>query len=337
MSKPAPLWRPSRERIESSHLRRFMVEAERRWNVKLLDFAALHRWSVERPEEFWVSVWDFCDIVAETRGARTLVDGAAMPGARFFPDARLNFAENLLRHGGSEDAIVFRGEDQVRRRVSRDQLRDLVSRLVQAMQAMGIGEGDRVAGFVANMPEAVAGLLAASSLGAIWSSCSPDFGVRGVVDRFGQIAPKLLLFVEGYFYNGKMIDTLPRLPEILAAIPSIERAVVIPYARDEPPISGIAKSTTWDDFLSPHAAGPIDFRAVALRSSAGDPLFLGHHRRAQMHRPWRRRHADPASQGASAPLRHTRGRPRLLFHHLRLDDVELASVGAGLGRHAAAL
>jgi acetoacetyl-CoA synthetase len=265
-----PLWRPSPERLAAAELTRFMRLAAGRSGRDFADFAALWRWSVEDIEGFWDAVWDFCGIVAETKGGRVLADGDKMPGARFFPEARLNYAENLLRTRGAGDAILFRGEDQVRRRLSWDDLHAEVSRLQQSLSAAGVKPGDRVAGFVANMPEAVIATLATASLGAIWSSCSPDFGVQGVVDRFGQIAPKLLFFVEGYLYNGKVIDCLPRLPEILKQIPSIERAIVIPYTRERPEIGGIAKAALWRDFVAPHAAQAVAF----ARQPFNHPLFI---------------------------------------------------------------
>ncbi|HSD35696.1 MAG TPA: acetoacetate--CoA ligase [Alphaproteobacteria bacterium] len=254
-----PLWRPSPERVAASRLTEFTSFAAQRTGRRFLDFDALWRWSVEDIAAFWDAVWDFCGVVAETKGARVLADGERMPGARFFPEARLNFAENLLQTRGAGEAILFRGEDKVRRRLSWDDLHAEVSRLQQALSAAGVKPGDRVAAFVANMPEAVIAMLATSSLGAIWSSCSPDFGAQGVIDRFGQIEPKLLFFVEGYFYNGKTIDCLPRLPDILKQVPSIERAVVIAYARERPDIAAIGKAVSWPDFLAPHSPKPVSF------------------------------------------------------------------------------
>jgi acetoacetyl-CoA synthetase len=254
-----PLWRPSPERVAASRLTEFTRIAAQRTGRRFPDFDALWRWSAEDIAAFWDAVWDFCGVVAETKGARVLTDGERMPGARFFPDARLNFAENLLQTRGAGEAILFRGEDKVRRRLSWDDLHAEVSRLQQALSAAGVKPGDRVAAFVANMPEAVIAMLATSSLGAIWSSCSPDFGAQGVIDRFGQIEPKLLFFVEGYFYNGKTIDCLPRLPDILKQVPSIERAVVIAYARERPDIAAICKAVSWPDFLAPHSPKPVSF------------------------------------------------------------------------------
>src|SRR5215470_7265394 len=205
------LWRPDEARVAAANLTHFRREAAMTWRLPLDDHAALYRWSIAEPAQFWQTVWSFCGVVAEHQGETALVDGDRMPGARFFPEARLNFAANLLRRRDQGDAVVFWGEDRVKRRLSRHALYALVARLAQALARAGIGPGDRVAGFVPNLPETLAAMLAAASLGAIWSSCSPDFGVQGVVDRFGQTAPKLLFFVEGCFYNGKAIDCLPRL------------------------------------------------------------------------------------------------------------------------------
>ncbi|MCW5605976.1 MAG: AMP-binding protein, partial [Burkholderiales bacterium] len=170
------------------------------------DYPALYRWSIDRPAEFWRAVWDFCGVRANRRGDRVLEHPERMPGARWFPDARLNYAENLLQRDSDEDAIVFRGENRVDSRVSFRELRHEVSRMAQALRAAGIRPGDRVAGYMPNLPGTVIAMLAATSLGAVWSSCSPDFGVQGVVDRFGQIGPRILFAADGYFYNNKAID-----------------------------------------------------------------------------------------------------------------------------------
>jgi acetoacetyl-CoA synthetase len=175
----APLWQPSRDRIESANLTAFMARVEKDWGVSCRDYAELYDFSIAEIEKFWSSVWDFCGVIAEHRGEVVLEHPDRMPGARFFPDARLNFAENLLRRRGSGDSMVFWGEDRVTYRVSCGGLYGAVSRLVQALEAIGVREGDRVAGFMPNMPETVIAMLATASLGAVWSSCSPDFGVQG--------------------------------------------------------------------------------------------------------------------------------------------------------------
>ena len=263
----APLWQPSPERIAGANLTAFMARVERDWGVKLAGYDALYDWSVAELEKFWSSVWDFCGVIAETRGERVLADGGRMPGASFFPDARLSFAENLLRRRDDADAMVFRGEDKVRRRLSHAQVYDQVSRLAQALEAAGVGAGDRVAGFLPNLPETVIGALATNALGAIWSSCSPDFGVRGVLDRFGQIEPKVLICADGYFYNGKAIDSLARVKAFAAELPSLARIVVVPYLSPAPDLSGLEGSglegaVAYGDFLAPFEAREIPFKRM---------------------------------------------------------------------------
>ncbi len=262
-SDDRPLWSPAPERVAAANLTAFMAG-------RFQDYAALHRWSVEQPEAFWREVWSFCGVIAETQGPVALRDAGAMPGASFFPNARLNFAENLLRHRGSGDALVFWGEDKVKRRMSHDELYALVSRLAQAMRAMGLRPGERVAGFVPNLPESIAAALAAASIGAVWSSCSPDFGPRGVVDRFGQIAPRLLFVADGYYYAGKTHDSLARVIEFLPELPSVERVVVFPYTRAQPPLEGVANAVMLEDFIAPHTAGPIAFESLPF----AHPLYI---------------------------------------------------------------
>jgi len=266
----APLWQPSEERIAKANLIAFMADVERDWGVAAKDYAALHDFSVSEIEKFWQSVWRHCGVIAETMGETVLADGDKMPGAQFFPDAKLNFAENLLRRHGPDDAIVFWGEDKVKRRLSWDELQDKVSRLSQALAARGVGEGDRVAGFMPNMPETVIAMLAAASLGAIWSSCSPDFGVQGVLDRFGQIEPKVLFCPDGYHYNGRAHDSLARVAEFSAQLPTLEAIVVVPYIGEAPDISALDKASLFDDFIANQPGGPIAFKQVPFNS----PLFI---------------------------------------------------------------
>jgi acetoacetyl-CoA synthetase len=266
----APLWQPSAERIAETRLAAFMDRARADWGVACADYDALYAWSVAELEQFWASVWDFCGVVAETRGPTVLADGDKMPGARFFPEARLNFAENLLRRRDAADAIVFWGEDKVKRRLSFAELHAQVSRVSQALAAEGVGRGDRVAGFMPNMPETVIAMLATSALGAIWSSCSPDFGVAGVLDRFGQIEPKVLFCPDGYHYNGKGHDSLARVAEFARQLPSLKRIVVVPYLSEAPEIGGLDRAIGYADFMAPHAAGEIEFARIGFN----EPLFI---------------------------------------------------------------
>ncbi|MFN3985693.1 MAG: acetoacetate--CoA ligase [Rhodocyclaceae bacterium] len=250
-----PLWTPSPERIAAANLTAFARAAEARWGVELPDYAALHAWSVAQPEQFWSSIWDADGLgggVIGERGERVLVDGERMPGARWFPDARLNFAENLLRGRGDDDALVFWGEDKVKNRLSRTELYREVARFAAALRALGIEKGDRVAAFMPNMPETVVAMLAAASIGAIFTSASPDFGVQGVLDRFGQTEPKVLIACDGYWYNGKVIDVMGKLAEIVPRLPSLRRVVVVPYVHRDHDFSAIPHALTWGAFTDLH-------------------------------------------------------------------------------------
>ncbi|MGH9579333.1 MAG: AMP-binding protein, partial [Terriglobales bacterium] len=269
-SAPTVLWRPSRERIARSNITRFIHLVNQRWNAGVRDTQQLYDWSVRESERFWTAIWDFCGVVAETRGERVLVDGGEMPGAKWFPDAQLNFAENLLRRRDDDTAMVFWGEDKVRRRMSYADVYDAVSRTAKALSVAGVKEGDRVAAFMPNMPETVIFMLAATSLGAIWSSCSPDFGAQGVLDRFGQIGPKVLFAVEGYHYNGKTHDTLPRIAEIARNLPTLARTVIVSYTREKPDISGIRNAVHLADFVGPYCGREIAFRRLPFNH----PLYI---------------------------------------------------------------
>jgi acetoacetyl-CoA synthetase len=265
-----PLWKPSAERIAAAEITRFTEFVRRSWNVEAPDYRSLHRWSVEHPEQFWDAMWGFAEVVADTRGDDVLLDADSMPGARWFPEAWLNYAENLLQRRDGAEAIVFRGEDQVRRTLSFGELYDAVSVLAQALADAGVTRGDRIAGYLPNMPEAIIAMLAATSLGAVWSSCSPDFGVRGVVDRFGQIEPKVLFTADGYFYNGRKHDSLTRVAEILKAVPDIEKVIVVPYANAAPRIDALPKATTLEAFTAGATAADIPFARLPF----DHPLFI---------------------------------------------------------------
>jgi acetoacetyl-CoA synthetase len=264
-----PLWQPSPERIAAANATKFAARVAREHGVALADFGALWRWSVDHPEAFWRALWTFAGIVGDA-GRTVLQNPGKMPGARFFPQARLNFAENLLRRNDATPALVFRGEDKVRRTVSWAELNAEVSRVAQALLAMGVQPRDRVAGFLPNMPEAIIAMLAAASIGAVWSSCSPDFGVQGVVDRFGQIEPKVLFAVDGYHYNGKTHDCLAKLREIAPRLPTLGKIVVVPYAAAKPSLDGLKNATLWADFTAPHKAGPIAYALLPFNH----PLYI---------------------------------------------------------------
>ena len=267
---PAILWQPSPQRIARSNITRFIKLANQRWNAGLGDSNALYDWSIRHPQQFWTALWDFCGVIGERGGARVLIGPDRMPGASWFPDARLNYAENLLRRRDDATAIVFWGEDRVRWRLSFAQLHDAVSRTVQALEAAGVTTNDRIAAFMPNTPDTIIFVLAAASLGAIWSSCSPDFGVQGVLDRFGQIEPKILFAVEGYYYNGKAHDALPRIADIARQLPSVSRVVISSYTTERADIGAIPKAVHLRDFVAPYQGREIGFRRLAF----DHPLFI---------------------------------------------------------------
>ncbi|MFN7086290.1 MAG: acetoacetate--CoA ligase [Burkholderiales bacterium] len=264
-----PLWQPSAERIAAANLTAFMRHVRERHGVGITDYSALYEWSIADAESFWQAVWSFCGVLG-TPGDTVLADAGRMPGARWFPQARLNFAENLLRRRDDATAIVFWGEDRLKSRVTYSELYAEVSRLAQALRAAGVGSGDRVAGYLPNFPGAVIAMLATASLGAIWSSCSPDFGVQGLLDRFGQIEPKILFAADGYFYNGKTIDLTGRLREIAAHLPSLRRTVVVPYTRRVPDLGAIPDCVDIHDFMAPYRPREIVFE----RFSFNHPLYI---------------------------------------------------------------
>jgi acetoacetyl-CoA synthetase len=257
-----PLWIPRADRVAVSQVRAFMVEVERRHGVRLADYRDLHAWTIAHPDLFWGLIWDFCDVIGE-KGERLVADRGKMPGARYLPDATLNFAENLLRRANDAEAIVFRGEDKAKSRMTFAELNALVSRLQQALRAAGVGVGDRVAAMLPNGPDAVALVLATASIGAIWSSCSPDFGERGVLDRFGQIEPKVFIAVDGYWYNGKPIRLIDKLKSIVAQLPTAQTVVIADYLGDAASVAReLPRATSLAAFIKPFAAKPVIYERL---------------------------------------------------------------------------
>ena len=270
-----PLWQPSQARVAAANLTAFIDHVNKNQGTAFTGYDDLYAWSVSEIEAFWCAVWDFCGVIADDARGPVLMNGDKMPGAAFFPEAKVNFAENLLRRrpgdpGDGDDALVFWGEDKVKRRLSHRDLYNQVSRVAQALAAEGVGPGDRVAGFLPNMPETVVAMLAATSLGAVWSSCSPDFGVQGVLDRFGQIEPKVLFCADGYYYNGKALDSRPRVAEFTAQMPSLKKIVVVPYLDEAPDVSTIQGAVSLADFVAPFEAGEIAF----ARQPFNAPLYI---------------------------------------------------------------
>ncbi len=280
------LWRPSAARIADSNLTRFTRCVNARRGTKLREYGELYAWSLAEPEAFWSEVARFADLRAEWGTGPVIEQRELMPGARFFPGARLNFAANLLKFADEQPALVFRNERGARRTLSYRELRAQVARVAEGLRAAGVAPGERVAGFLPNLPEAAIAMLAAASIGATWSSCSPDFGVRGVLDRFGQIQPKVLFTADGYFYAGKQLDSLAPIAEVLAQLPAVERVVVIPYAEPRPSLarlgSATARARLWSEFGVSAACAfvplPFDHPLYILYSSGttGVPKCIVH-------------------------------------------------------------
>ncbi|HXT57623.1 MAG TPA: acetoacetate--CoA ligase [Pirellulales bacterium] len=274
---PAPLWQPTTEQIADANLTAFIRFVNERFENErqpagVTHYAALYRWSIDRPEAFWDAVWDFCEVRASRKGDRVAVDLDRMPGARWFPEARLNFAENLLRYRDDRQALVAWNEGGFQRSLTYAELYDQVSRLAKGLKQLGIGPGDRVAGYLPNLPEVIVAMLAAASLGAVWSLSSPDFGLQGVLDRFGQIAPKLLFTTDGYSYNGRRFDSLERVAQVCRRIDSIEHVVVVPYPGGERKINvqQLPDAILWDELIRRAPAGPAEFEQLPF----DHPLYI---------------------------------------------------------------
>lgn len=276
MAAETPLWTPTQDQIDSAPMTAFMKAAEAKTGATFASYADLHRWSIDDRAAFWDLVWDFCGILGdkgtgEGASERVLVDGEKMPGAAFFPDAKLNFAENLLKKTGSGTAIVFRGEDKIERRLSWNELHALTSRLQQLFLSLKVKKGDRIAAMMPNMPETVAAMLAAASIGAVWSSCSPDFGEQGVLDRFGQIEPVVFIAPDGYWYNGKAVEVADKVTAVAAKLPTVRKILIVDYLGTSADVAvTIDKAAALEEALSPFAAKPVAFERLPF----SHPLYI---------------------------------------------------------------
>ncbi len=269
--KPAtPIWQPSAQAIEEALVTQFARQVVRKHRLEVNTYADFYRWSVDEPAAFWSEVWDFCGVMASRKGSAVLVDGDRMPGARWFPEARLNFAENLLRRGDRGDAYVLWDEQGPRRRLSYSDLTSEVSRASQALQALGLRPGERAAAFIPNLPETAALALAALSQGIVWSSCSPDFGVEGVLERFAQIEPKVLFCADGYRYNGESYDSLAKVARIVEQLPSVRQVVVVPHLDPDVDVGDVPKAVRLDEWLRRYTPRPIEYPQLPFNH----PLFI---------------------------------------------------------------
>ena len=265
-----PMWEPSEERKKKANMTRFIDFVNKRYGLKIGAYDELHEWSINNLSDFWVSMWEFGEVKASKPYDTIMISGERMMDTKWFPGARLNFAENMLRYRDNQTALIFEGEGQETIKLTYAELYDQVARLAKSLRELGVKVGDRVVGFMPNMIETVCAMLATTSIGAIWSSCSPDFGIKGALDRFGQIKPKVLFTANGYFYNGRTFDSLARVADILKDLPSVEKVVVVPYTEKKPDISHVANSIGYEDFLSPETGLEIQFEQVP----AEHPLYI---------------------------------------------------------------
>ncbi|MBW1893757.1 MAG: acetoacetate--CoA ligase [Deltaproteobacteria bacterium] len=264
------LWEPSEERVQNTNIYSFIEAANNKFNTNIKDYSSLYQWSIDNIVDFWAMIWDFTQVIASSTYHQVVDDLTKMPGAEWFPGAKLNFAENLLRYRDERTALIFKGEDRIYVKFTYAELYNEVAQVATSLKKIGVGPGDRVAAFMPNMPETIIAMLAAVSLGATWSSCSPDFGIKGVLDRFGQIKPKVLFTANGYSFKGKDINSLESVKGIAAELPSIEKVVVVPYAQNDPDISGIASAVHYHDFKSPIENPEIEFEQLSF----GHPLYI---------------------------------------------------------------
>ena len=319
------LWRPSRERVAGSVLAEFANRHGPYAGQTFFDYDGLHRWSIEQPKALWESVWKFGGVIGEP-GEIVFESGADMRTARFFPGATLNFAENLLRRSDSGEAIVALGEDGRCRRVTWQELNDEVGAFSAWLEEVGLEAGDRVATVLPNIAETVSAMLATSALGGVFSSASPDFGEQGLLDRFAQVDPKILIACDGYQYNGKTLDIRERISAVVKQLPTVKQVVIVPYMDHDVPRrdAGLERSDRCATRLC-SAVCP-----TAIRSPAVHHVHQRHDRKTEVHRPSGRWSPASASEGASLARRSAPRPEGFLLHDLWLDDVELAGVGAGL-------
>lgn len=264
------LWYPSANRIKTANITHFISFVCQHTDQPIRTFQELYAWSIKEPEHFWSLTWDFCNIIGDKGAAPYLLHPHHMLEACFFPDASLNYAENLLRRRDEETALVFWGEDQVKRKLSFKNLYDQVSQVVQYFKSIGIQKGDRVAAYVPNTPEALIAMLATASLGAVWSSCSPDFGVSGVLDRFQQIAPKILITADEYIYKNKTLSCLEKTKEIQKHLPSLEHTIIFSYKGNEIEKSAFHPHITWNEILDTYPPQELSFQRFPFNT----PLFI---------------------------------------------------------------
>ena len=263
------LWKPSKDQINSSQLEAFRLQVNSRFNLKIENYSELHSWSISNINDFWKAIWGFMAIKCSSNYNQVVDDENKMPGAKWFDGLLFNFAENILRIKSDKAAIIFQSENADSKIISYNELYDEVEKVASTLRKMGIKNGDRIVGIMPNLAETVIAMLATTSIGAIWSSCSPDFGTQGILDRFTQINPKIIFASDGYFYKGKSFDSLNKLKDLLNQLPSVRKVIITPFVRENPDISSINNSLVWNDFIDPKP-NPIIFEQVPF----DHPLYI---------------------------------------------------------------
>jgi acetoacetyl-CoA synthetase len=264
------IWEPSEKRIKDSNMYRFMQIVNTKYGRSFSGYADLYQWSIDNIPEFWESMWEFAEVKTSKEYDRVVDDLTKMPGAEWFAGAELNFAENLLRYRDDSIALIFKGEGQDTVRMAYNQLYEQVAAVANGLKEAGVEAGDRVVGFMPNMPQTIIAMLAATSMGAVWSSCSPDFGLKGVLDRFGQIKPKVLFTADGYFFKGRQFDSIERISDIIRELPSVEKVVVVPYTSRKPDLSSLPNGVPFNEFAIPDPEAEIDFTQLPFNH----PLYI---------------------------------------------------------------
>jgi acetoacetyl-CoA synthetase len=265
-----PLWKPSEDRIKNANMTRFIEFVNQKYGKKFKSYDELYQWSINCVPDFWAAFWDFAEIKASKKYDQVVDDLKKFPGAKWFVGARLNFAENLLRYRDNRLAFVFRGETQKTAKMTYAELYSTVARLAASLREIGIRPGDRVAGYMPNLIETAIAMLAATSVGAVWSSCATDIGAQAALDRLGQIEPKVLFTVDGYFYKGKPFSSLGNAAEVAKAIPSLKKVVIVSYVGDKQDIKNIPNAVHYGDFLAKGKEPAIEFEQLP----ADHPVFI---------------------------------------------------------------
>ena len=265
-----PLWIPSGDQVKNANMMRFIEFVNRGYGKKFRTYRELYQWSVDSIPDFWAALWDFAEVKASKKYDQVVDDLKKFPGARWFVGAKLNFAENLLRYRDDRLAFIFRGENVKSAEMTYAELYATVARLAKSLREMGVVPGDRVAGYMPNLIETAIAMLAATSIGAVWSSCATDIGAGAALDRLGQIEPKVLFTVDGYFYKGKAFSSLGNAAEVAKAIPSLKKVVVVSYTGYKPDLKDIPNAVHYEDFLAMEREPSIEFEQLP----ADHPVFI---------------------------------------------------------------